>query len=206
MKSNSIKYDGDEAHGLVVNIAFGRHSEAFDFIKGLQSWNDLHPGMVGAPEITNEYGLLRMDNGILSSHYRAESSDSPDSPASARSVETATTVSLPADWDTKTFQNICPVKLIGGCGLQMCHITDKRFCTGPAGASKNNFFTMSPSFHKQFDGHGFGATPNALITIEKMHNAQVEVATEDGGTELRTREDLGCSLCPRRLLMGVTES
>ena len=188
--SDSIKYDSDDPRNLVVNIAFAKVSEAIDFIEGLQAWEDLHPGMVGAPEITNAYGLLRIRNVIMTRHYNAEGSNSPEASASARSIETDTTIELLADWDTKNHQNISPKKLIGGCGLQMCHIKDKRLCNVHEKDDKNNFFGMSPSLHKQFDGHGHGAIPTVSISIEEVYNGQVDVETEDGGTELRTRVDL----------------
>ncbi|CAN0169302.1 unnamed protein product, partial [Ectocarpus sp. 4 AP-2014] len=154
VKSNSIKYDGEEPHNLVANIAFAKHPEAVDFIEGLYAWNDLHPGMVGAPELTTESGFLRAGNTIISAHYSAASSASPEAPSSERSVETATTIERLADWDTKNHQNISPLKLVGGCGLQMCHIKDRRVCNSHEKDDKNNVFGMSPSLHKQYDGHG----------------------------------------------------
>ncbi|CAM9905711.1 unnamed protein product [Ectocarpus sp. 4 AP-2014] len=189
-KHDSMKYDGEQPNNLVVKIAFAKHSEAIDFVIALQGWNEVHPDIVGETEVETRFGFLRTGDIIFPRHYRAASSDSPEAPSSARSVETATTVELPADWDTKNYQNISPLKLIGGCGLQMCHIKDKRLCKHYERNDKNNFLGMSPSLHKQYDGHGPVVIPNVLITIEKIHNGQVEVATEDGGTELRTRVDL----------------
>ncbi|CAN0029441.1 unnamed protein product [Ectocarpus sp. 4 AP-2014] len=190
VRSDSIKYDVEEPANLVVNVAFKNIADATDFVNGLQAWDDLHPGMVGDPEIKTGSGFLRVQNAILARHYCAGGSGSPDVPASARSVETFTTTELLADWDTKIHQNISPRKLIAGCGLQMCLIKNKRLCNKFERDDKNNFLGMSPSFHKQYDGHGAGASPNVLISTEKIHEEQVEVATEDGGTEMRTRVDL----------------
>lgn len=187
VKSDSIKYSGDD---LVVSVAFTTHRDRVNFIEGLQTWNDMHPGMIGDPIMKSGWGFLGYDKTILSGHYRAEGSSSPEAPLSARSVETVTTVILAADWDTKNYQNISPLKLVAGCGLQMCHIKDNRQCTKKESNDKNNFFAMSPSLHKQYDGHGPRSTPNLDITILEIHNEQVELQTENGGTEFRTRVDL----------------
>lgn len=187
VNSDSIKYSGDD---LVVSVAFMAHGNRIDFFGGLQFWNDQYPGMVGDPVMTSGWGFLGYDKAILCTHYIAEGSSSPEAPGSARSVETQTTVVLLADWDTKHYQNISPLKLVAGCGLQMCHIKDNRHCKNLESVDKNNFFAMSPSLHKQYDGHGPGSTPSVNITTLSTHNEQVEVETEDGGTEYRTRVEL----------------
>ncbi|CAM9453612.1 unnamed protein product [Ectocarpus sp. 8 AP-2014] len=201
VKTDSIKHDDQEPRNLVVNIAFAKHAEAVDFVNGLQAWNDLHANMVGAPKLT-AHGALDLNNTIYASEYCAEGSDSPEAPASARSVETGTTVELSADWDTKTHQNISPFKLVGGCGLQMCHINDKRFCNKHEAHDKNNFFGMSPSLHKQFDGHGVGSVPTIAITVEKIYDEQELVATEDSGTELRTKVDVRVTFMSKEAFDG----
>ena len=187
VKSESIKYSGDD---LVVSIAFRTHHNLVKFFDDLRPWNELHPGILADTGMTSGWGFLPFQQAILHTDYDAEGSSSPEAPASSRSVETDTTVILAADWDTKTHQSISPMKLLAGCGFQLCHIKDVKYCTKAETKDKNNKLAMSPSLHKQYDGHGPGAIPSMDITIYRTHNERVPVPTEGGDTELRTRVDL----------------
>jgi len=182
-KKDSIAYEGEDLH---IRVAFANKSKATTFINNLGTLNPpLGSNTIEQLGEDNYDEELGFTNAIYGWHYHS-SDDTGSPPGSRDSGTTDQVVILGRDKRSRIvqFQSLESMAMELMVGFEMAHILDKRYCNDAQKKDETNFFALSPTLHKMFDGTA-GRSPTIVIDIED--NGETPQVVAEGSSELRYR-------------------